>query len=87
MKAVLIRMLSRAAWLPDGHSVVQFGYGEIVSSLDPRAANGFVTVALQRGWAERLHADEDTPAIPRASSITARSAPATKAKRTVERTK
>lgn len=87
MKAVLVRMLSRAAWLPDGHSVVQFGLGEIVSSLDPRAGNGFVTVALQRGWAERLHADEDTPAKPRASTITARSAPARKAKATVERIK
>ena len=87
MTPVLVRMLSCAAWLPDGHSVVQFGIGEIVSSLDPRAANGFVTVALQRGWAERLHADENTPAIPRSSSITSRAAPSRKAKATVERIK
>jgi hypothetical protein len=87
MTPVLIRMLSRAAWLPDGYSVVQFGIGEIVSSLDPRAGNGFITVALQNGWAERLHADEGTPARLRSSGIIARSAPATKAKRMVERTK
>lgn len=87
MKPVLVRMLSQAAWLPDGHSVVLFGRGEIVSSTDPRAANGFVTVALQRGWAERLHADEGTPATPRSTTITNRAAPLRKAKTTVERTK
>jgi hypothetical protein len=87
MQPVLVRMTRAATWSPDGHSTVAFGVNQIVSSTDPRAANGFVHVALQYGWAERLHADEDTPATPRSSTITARSAPATKAKRTVERTK
>lgn len=83
----LVRMLKHATWYPDGHSLVTFGAGELVSSDDARARNGFVTVALANGWAERVHADEASPITPRSSSLTARSAPTKKAKAFVERTK
>lgn len=80
-------MKESVTWSPDGHSLVRFGINEIVSSVDPRAANGFVNVAVNQGWAEPLHANEDTPTKPRSTSMTARAAPATKSKRTVERIK
>lgn len=83
----LVRMLTNATWSPDGHSIVHYGRGELVRSDEPRAHNGFVSVALQAGWAERVHADEASPTIPRSSSITARSAPSKKARSFVERTK
>jgi len=83
----IVRMLTHATWRPDGHSLVVFGAGELVASDDPRAQNGFVTIALANGWAERLHADEGSPVTPRSASITARSAPSRKAKAFVERTK
>lgn len=83
----LVRMLTNATWSPDGHSVVHYGRGELVRSDEPRAHNGFVNVALEAGWAERVHADEASPITSRSSSVTARSAPAKKAKAFVERTK
>ena len=83
----LVRMLTNAIWSPDGHSIVHFGRGELVRSDESRAQNGFVNVAIQAGWAERVHADESSPITPRSSSLTARSAPTKKAKAFVERTK
>jgi hypothetical protein len=80
-------MLKTCDWNPDGYSTVSFAVGQIVSSSDPRAANGFVTVALQNGWAEPLHSDENTPTALLSPKAVARTAPSRKARSHVERTK
>jgi hypothetical protein len=52
--ATTVRMLNEITW-EYGGNVTTFYRGQIVSSIDPRAAGGFTHVALDEGWAEQFN--------------------------------
>jgi hypothetical protein len=81
-----VRVLVDCTWSPDGAALFHFAPGEVVTDRDPRSGNGFMEVAVRRGWVEVISDPIASPATTVMSPTKPRRSPG-RAKRTAPRRK